>query len=163
MNVAKWLLLALLMLPLAELAAFIAVAAAYGFLTALGLLLAGTLAGVLVLRRAGGLHIARVRTVMSEGLEQGRFTALQADGTGGLILVGGFLLVIPGFITDLLGLLVLLAVLWRSLSVALNVTFGRGTPPGRADGVVDLEPEQWHRVNDPALPNRQTERGDRAP
>ncbi len=153
MNVAKWLLLALLMLPLAELAAFIAVAAAYGFLAALGLLLAGTLAGVLVLRHAGGSHIARVRTAMSEGLGQGRFTALQADGTGGLILVGGFLLVIPGFITDFLGLLVLLAVAWRSLSVSL----GRSAPPGRADGVVDLEPEQWHRVDDPALPNRQTD------
>ena len=32
MNVAKWLLLALLALPLAELAAFIAVASAIGFL-----------------------------------------------------------------------------------------------------------------------------------
>ncbi len=159
MNVAKWLLLALLMLPLAELAAFIAVAAAYGFLTALGLLLAGTLAGVLVLRHAGSNHIARVRVAMNQGLRQGSFTALSADGTAGLALVGGFLLVIPGFITDFLGLLVLLAVLWRSLNVAL----GRSAPPGRADGVVDLEPEQWHRVDDPALPNRETDRGNRAP
>jgi hypothetical protein len=32
------------------------------------------------------------------------------------------------------------------------VTLGRRAPPGRADGVVDLEPEQWRRVDDPALP-----------
>ena len=157
MNVAKWLLLALLMLPLAELAAFIAVAAAYGILTALGLLIAGTVAGVLVLRHAGGNHIMRVRAAMNQGLQEGRFTALQADGTGGLILVGGFLLFVPGFITDFLGLLVLSAVLWRSLAVAL----GRSAPAGRTDGVVDLDPEQWRRVDDPALPNRERD-GDRA-
>jgi UPF0716 protein FxsA len=161
MNVAKWLLLALLMLPLAELAAFIAVAVAFGFLTAFGLLLAGTLAGVLVLRHAGSNHIARVRVAMNQGLERGSFTALAADGPAGLMLVSGILLVIPGFITDFLGLLLLAGSLWRSLGVAL----GRSVPPGRSDGVVDLEPEQWRRVDDPALPNRGPDRdaGNHAP
>jgi UPF0716 protein FxsA len=161
MNVAKWLLLALLMLPLAELAAFIAVAAAYGLLTALGLLLAGTLAGVLVLRQAGGNHIARVRVAMNQGLQQGTFTSLRADGASGLILIGGILLVIPGFITDFFGLLLLAGGLWRSVSFAL----GSSAPPRRTDGVVDLGPEQWHRVDDPALPNRQSDRdrSDRTP
>ena len=157
MNVAKWLLLALLMLPLAELAAFIAVAVAFGFLTSLGLLVAGTLAGVLILRQAGSNHIARVRVAVNQGLQQGNFTLLQADGASGLLLVAGILLVIPGFITDFLGLLALAGGLWRSASVAL----GRSAPPPRADGVVDLEPEQWHRVDDPALPHRDA--GDRAP
>jgi UPF0716 family protein affecting phage T7 exclusion len=49
MNVAKWLLYALLMLPLAELAAFIAVAAAVGFLWAVALLAAGSFAGALII------------------------------------------------------------------------------------------------------------------
>lgn len=154
MNVAKWLLLALLMLPLAELAAFIAVVAAYGFLTAFGLLLAGTLAGVLVLRHAGSNHMARVRVAMNQGLQQGTFTALQADGASGLILIGGIFLVIPGFITDFIGLLLVASGFWRSLNVAL----GRRPPPGRADGVLDLEPEQWHRVDDPALASRDSDR-----
>ena len=91
---------------------------------------------------------------MSEGLRQGRFTALQADGTGGLILLGGFLLVIPGFITDFLGLLVLLG--WPGAHVSVGA-WHAAPPPGRADGVVDLEPEQWRRVDDPALPNRDRE------
>jgi UPF0716 protein FxsA len=157
MNVAKWLLLALLMLPLAELAAFIAVAATYGFFTALGLILAGSFAGVLVLRHAGGNHIARVRVAVNQGLQQGRFSALQADGQGGLVLLAGILLVIPGFITDLLGLLLLLAGFWQMLNVAI----GRKAPSGRADGVVDLEPEQWRRVDDPALPGRHPRESDR--
>lgn len=156
MNVAKWLLLAVLMLPLAELAAFIAVAVAYGFLTALGLVVAGTVVGVLILRHAGSNHIARVRVAMNQGLRQGSFTALQADGISGLRLVAGFLLVIPGFITDFIGLLLLTGVIWRSLSGGL----GRGAPAARADGVVDLEPEQWRRVDDPALPGSQRDRDD---
>jgi len=48
MNVAKWLLLTLLALPFLELGAFVAVAAAIGFGWALGLVLAGSLAGALI-------------------------------------------------------------------------------------------------------------------
>jgi UPF0716 protein FxsA len=149
MNVAKWLLLAVLGLPLAELAVFIAAAAAWGFFQALAVVLLGSLAGLMVLRHAGGNHIARMRVAMNEG----SLSALQADSQGGLILLAGILLAIPGLITDGLGLVVLLVPLWQSLNVAL----GRRAPPGRTDGVVDLEPEQWRRVDDPALPRR---RGD---
>lgn len=159
MNVAKWLLLSLLALPLIELAVFIAVAAAIGFLLALGLLLGASLAGGFVLRHAGGNHIARMRGAMSQGLNREGYAALQANGTGGLILLGGFLLLIPGFITGALGLLVLVVPLWRSLNDAL----GRKPPTARADGVVDLEPEQWHRVDDPVLPDRQGEEPRRNP
>src|SRR5665647_622823 len=100
-------------------------------------------------RHAGGNHIARVRVA----LDQGSFTSLQADSTGAVTLLAGILLLIPGFITDLLGLLLLIVPLRRAL-------FGRfqgGGAPRRTDGVVDLEPEQWQRVPDPALPDR---RGD---
>jgi UPF0716 protein FxsA len=146
MNVAKWLLLAVLALPIMELAAFIAVAEAIGFAWALTLVLATSLAGALVLRRAGGSHIARVRVAMGAG----NFTALQADSRGFLILLAGILLLIPGFITDVVGLLLLVAPLRQALGAAL----GRSTPPRRGDGVVDLEPKQWRRVPDPALPKR---------
>ncbi len=145
MNVAKWLLLAVLALPLAELAAFIAVALVLGFFMALGLVLAGSLAGALILRHAGGSHIARVRVAV----DQGRFSALQADSRGGLILLAGILLLIPGLITDFLGLLLLLGTLWPGLRDE--------APPASADGVVDLAPEQWRRVDDPALPGRRPE------
>jgi UPF0716 protein FxsA len=139
MNVAKWLLLAILALPLAELAVFIAVAASIGFAWALLLVLATSLAGALVLRHAGGNHIARIRVAMG----QGSFTALQADSGGGLILLAGILLLIPGFITDAIGLLVLGAALFR-----------HGQPPPGNNGVVDLPPDEWRRVPDPALPPR---------
>jgi UPF0716 protein FxsA len=146
MNVAKWLLLAVLALPIAELAVFVAVAASIGFGWALILVLTTSLAGAMVLRHAGGNHIARVRVAVAEG----SFSSLQADSTGGLILLAGFLLLIPGFITDIAGLLLLLSPLRQALAAA----FGIGKPPARADGVVDLEPEQWHRVPDQALSDR---------
>jgi len=148
MNVAKWLLYALLLLPLAELAAFIAVAATIGFLWALALIVTGSFAGALILRHAGGNHIARMRVVLGDD----RFTALQADGAGTLTLIAGFLLLIPGFITDVCAGLLLIAPLRR----ALGATLRRAAAP--RDGVVDLEPEQWRRVPDPALPRREPER-----
>jgi len=146
MNVAKWLLLALLALPFMELAVFIAVAAATGFLWALLLLVATSMAGGMVLRHAGGNHIARMRVVMADG----GYTALQADSAGTFALLAGFLLLIPGFITDVLGLLLLLAPLRR----ALGAWLGQNGAARRADGVVDLEPEQWHQVPDAALTDR---------
>ena len=152
MNVAKWLLLALLALPFMELVAFIAVAQTIGFLWALLLIVATSLAGAMVLRHAGGNHIARVRVALGEG----GLTALQADSVGTLTLLAGIFLLIPGFITDILGLLLLLAPLRRALSALL----GLRPAPTRPDRVVDLKPEQWHQVPDAALPDRRdNERG----
>jgi UPF0716 protein FxsA len=146
MNVAKWLLLVVLALPVMELAAFVAVAAEIGLLGALVLVAATSLAGALILRHAGGNHIARMRVA----LDAGSFTALEADSTGSLTLLAGILLLIPGFITDALGLLLLAAPLRRGLGAALR----RGGAADHGDGLVDLPPEQWHRVPDPELPDR---------
>ncbi len=148
MNVAKWLLLAVLALPFAELAAFIAVAATIGFGWALLLVLTTSLAGGMVLRHAGGNHIARVRMALGGG----NISALQADGTGSLVLLAGFFLLVPGFITDAIGLVLLLAPLGAALR--------RGPPTRAADGVLDLEPEHWHQVPDPSLPRHDGPRRD---
>jgi UPF0716 protein FxsA len=153
MNVAKWALLALLALPFLELAAFIAVAAAVGFGWALSLLLAGSLAGLLILHYAGSTHItARMRVVF----EQGNFTALQAGSPGSRILFAGILLLIPGFITDVVALILLMA----SLRRAMGASGGSGAA-ARNDRVVDLAPEQWHQVPDSSLPDHRTDERNR--
>lgn len=155
MRIARWVVTALLMLPLAELVVFIAVAVAIGFGPAFGLVLLGSLAGMALLRHAGGGHIARLRVAVAGG----NFSALHADTTGGLILLAGVLLLIPGFITDFIGLILLVGPLRRALFALA------GLRPGAAarapDGVVDLEPEQWRRVPDPELPDRRDDRGGR--
>lgn len=146
MNVAKWVILAVLALPILELAAFIAVVATIGFGWALSLILAGSLCGALILRRAGGGHVTRIRVALNHG----SLSALQTDAWGGATLLAGILLLIPGFITDIVALLLLVGSLRRAFV---------GTTPRQADGVVDLAPEQWHQVPDPSLPDhRKNER-----
>lgn len=149
MNVAKWLFGAVLLLPVMELVAFIAVAAAIGFLSAVTLLVAASLMGLLILRHAGGNHVSRIRATLGRT----NFTAVQADDAGSLTLLSGILLLIPGFISGILGLILLAAPVRRVLAAML----GRGK---KSDGssVVDLPPEQWHRVPDPELPDRREDR-----
>ena len=146
MNVAKWVILAVLALPILELAVFIAVATTIGFGWALSLILAGSLCGALILRRAGTDHAARIRVA----LEHGSFTALQTDARGGLTLLAGILLLIPGFITDIAALVL--------LAGSLRRTFVGKQP--RQTGVVDLAPEQWHHVPEPSLPDRHKDERD---
>jgi UPF0716 family protein affecting phage T7 exclusion len=146
MNVAKWVILAVFALPILELAAFVAVAAAIGFGWALSLILVGSLCGALILRHAGTGHAARIRVAM----DNGSFAALQTDLGGGRMLLAGILLLIPGFITDIIALILL---------IGLRHTFPSAVPR-QDDGVVDLTREQWHQVPEPSLPDhRKDERG----
>jgi UPF0716 protein FxsA len=145
MIVAKWLLLAVLALPAAEIAVFILVALQIGFGWALAVQLAASLLGALVLRHAGGSHIARMRVVLGPQ----RITALQADSAGTLSVVAGILLLIPGFITDILGLLLLIGPLRRALGAGLRRAADRPATP--ADTVVDLAPEDWRQMPDAKL------------
>jgi UPF0716 protein FxsA len=147
MTFLKWIAVSLLLLPLMELIAFIAVAAAIGFAAALGLIMLGSVCGLMLLRHGGGGHVARLRTAVN-----GRsFSALQTDGPGGLVLLAGILLLIPGFVTDAIALVLLIFPVLRSAAE----TLGLRQPPVRRspDGVLDLEPEQWRRVPDPRLPD----------
>ena len=149
---AKYLLFAVLALPLAELAVFILVAAQIGFGWALLLVLATSAIGVLVLRRAGGSHIERAKVALGAQ----RVSALQADASGVLILLAGFLLALPGFITDVIGLILLIRPLRRLLGGRALRAAERQAE--RRTGVVDLEPEEWRQVGDPRLDDDRTPR-----
>ena len=63
----KYIIVAILLLPVAEIAVFLLVAALIGFLGAFTLMLATTLAGVVVLRRAGRGRIAQFRVAVADG------------------------------------------------------------------------------------------------
>ena len=64
-----------------------------------------------------------------------------------MYLLAAILLLIPGFITDVIGLLLLIAPLRRLLGALLLKAFTAGSPP-RRDGVVDLDPDEWRQVSD---------------
>lgn len=147
MSFFKWIAVSLLLLPLLELAAFVAVAVAIGFAPAVGLIILGSVLGMMLLRHGGRGHITRIRTAVN-----GRsFSALEADAPGGFVLLAGILFLIPGFITDAIALVLLAFPVLHGIAVALGLS---APPPRRSpDGVLDLEPEQWHRVPDRQLPN----------
>jgi UPF0716 protein FxsA len=146
MSLLKWAIFGLLALPLAELVVFVAVALSIGFLAAVALTILTSLAGAAVIRNAGRGEITRTRAALGDGL----ITRVEVDGPGFLTVVGGFLLLIPGFITDVLGAALLLEPTRRLLHAALRRAVAAG---GRAErpGVVDLAPDQWRHVPDQQL------------
>jgi UPF0716 protein FxsA len=97
-----WLLL-LICWPVAELLVFIEVANAIGILLTVALLIVGWPAGVWALRSQGRAAWRRLTIAVSEGRPPGREVV-----DGALVLIGGSLLIIPGFITDVLGICALL-------------------------------------------------------
>lgn len=96
-------LLLLLLFPVLELYVFFRVGLAIGFFPALLLIIAGSALGVLVLRVAGLATALRAR----ESLRSGQLPA-EDMLNGAMIAAGGLLLLLPGFISDLVGVLLLL-------------------------------------------------------
>jgi UPF0716 protein FxsA len=93
---------ALLVLAAVEVALFVAVANLVGLAWALALVVAGSLAGGWLLRREGVRGWRRFRQALDAGRPPGR------EATDGLLgLVGALLLVVPGFLTDVAGLVLL--------------------------------------------------------
>lgn len=95
--------LVLVGVPIVEVFAFIEVGRAIGWLLAVVLLLGTSLLGTRLLRVEGRAAIDRVSLAVSERRAPGR-----AAIEGALGFLGAALLVVPGFVTDALGALLLL-------------------------------------------------------
>jgi UPF0716 family protein affecting phage T7 exclusion len=85
------------------------VIASIGFAWALALMLATTIAGLVVLRSAGRGRLALFRGVATDTGISGIAARIEANLHGFFVILGGILLVLPGFITDVIGALFLLA------------------------------------------------------
>lgn len=144
----KWILIGLLALPIAELAVFILVAASIGFGWALFVMLATTIAGLLVLRWAGFRRIALFRSVSGGGIS-GLEAGIEANPDGFMVILGGILLTLPGFITDVIGALLLLGPVRNWCAMVLRRAVGARERP--KEGVVDLDAGEWQEVPDREL------------
>ena len=96
------LLLALLGIPVAEIFFIIRVTRDLGIPETIGLLVAVSIAGAWLVRRCGLGVLAQIRERLARGEIPGKELV---DGL--LILVGGLLMLTPGFLTDAVGLLLL--------------------------------------------------------
>jgi UPF0716 protein FxsA len=93
----------LIALPVVEVVAFIEVGGAIGWLPAVVVLLGTSVLGAQLLRIQSRAAIERVSQAVSE-----RRAPARAALNGLLGFVGGLLLVVPGFVTDAVGVLLLL-------------------------------------------------------
>lgn len=137
-------LFAVLGLPLIEIALFIVIGQAIGVVpTLLGVLLTG-LIGALVLRWQG---VATLRE-MQFRMQRGEMPARQV-GDAMLIGLGGLLLLLPGYFTDLIGILLLLPptreLIYRLLARNFRVVEVNSTSYRRTDepGMIDLDRGNW--------------------
>ena len=137
----KWTIIGLLLLPVAETAVFILVVLVFGWIWAIILFMATSFAAFDILRRTGrgefNLFLAAVKL---KGL---RAVRLNTPGLGPIL--GAILLVFPGFITDVVGVLLFIPPLRRwaaaSLGRKLNQRRARRDPC-----LIDLEPGEWRQL-----------------
>jgi UPF0716 protein FxsA len=116
----------LFLLPLLEIAGFILVGGWIGVLPTLLLIVCTTILGFAILRIKGFMTLMQIQRQINAG-EHPRADVMDIS----LLMFGGFLLIIPGFITDIAGLLLLIPAL-RSFILRKLVAGGVLAPGGRA-------------------------------
>jgi UPF0716 protein FxsA len=97
------LLILFIVVPIAELYVIIQVGQAIGALPTIAILLADSIIGSLLLRHQGRSAWRRFNEAMAEGRVPAREVL-----DGALVIFGGAFLITPGFISDFLGLLLLI-------------------------------------------------------
>jgi UPF0716 protein FxsA len=144
------------LLPIVEIALFILVGGEIGVLPTIGLVILGAVVGSMVVRRQGVNAVRRLQQALEAGKDPSSPIA-----NGALIMVGGVLLMLPGFLTDAIGILLLIppvrAMLIRrgasgvTVRAATYVRPGRSRqPPPQSPDVIEAE----YEVMDDETPRR---------
>lgn len=107
---AVFLLIALIAFPIAEIAVLIAVGGEIGVLATVAWLVLAAIGGIALIRVQGIATLFRVRTALDRGEppEEAMFH-------GACLVVAGLLLIVPGFLTDLLALAIIALLPLRNL------------------------------------------------
>ncbi|MBU2194193.1 MAG: membrane protein FxsA [Alphaproteobacteria bacterium] len=154
--------LILLAMPFVEIAGFVVVGERIGVLPTLGLVIATGVLGAFLMRLQGFGVMNRIRAELEDGRDPGRELA-----HGVMILLAGVLLLIPGFVTDIVGVLLFLPPLrdlaWRFLRSRVVVRSGgfggfsaRGPAP--RGKTIDLDEDEYSAKRDDDSPWRRIDR-----
>lgn len=140
--------LGILALPLIEIGLFIVVGRALGVWPTLGLVLLSTLAGALMLRWLGLAMVGQIRSTVSARKLPG-----QRAADAMMIGIGALLLIVPGFFTSTLGLILLLPPVrnliygWISKRVEVVDLSTREYSTMRrerlSDDTIELDDDEW--------------------
>lgn len=128
---------------LAEIAGFILVGKMIGVLATLGLVLFGMVAGSMLLRRQGLATLTKMQADLTAGKVPARPLA-----EGAVLAAAALLIIVPGFVTDLVGIALFIpavrGVLWRAIRGRVQV---RSTEPDLASparpAVIDLDRSEY--------------------
>lgn len=144
--VGRLVFLALLIVPIIEIALFILIGQTIGVWPTIAGILIIALIGSAIIRHQGLWLLAEIRSTMG----QGRLPA-RALADAMLVAIAGVLMMVPGYFTDALGLVLLIPPLrhwfYRWLSRRMGLA---GTPPNEPEAtarpgprVIDLDPERF--------------------
>ena len=148
------LLLAIVVVPAVEIATFIQVGGRIGALATVLLTIFTAALGILLVRLQGFIALADLHRAMAEG--RAPFAEMLS---GALLLLAGICLLIPGFVTDGIGFLLLVPPLRRMLARVLAHALFRPVPATRPGaGAIEVEVVEVRdakRPDDaPTLPRR---------
>lgn len=145
-----YIIAALILLPLIEIAVFIWVGGLIGVLPTILLTVITAMAGTIMLRQQGLSLLMRMQSELDAGRAPGN-EVMQ----GAMIVMASILLLIPGFVTDAIGLLLFIPPVRSALANFIvsrsNVVIVQGgAAQGRRDEhVVDLDQGDWSEKDDP--------------
>ncbi|MEM6463687.1 MAG: FxsA family protein [Pseudomonadota bacterium] len=151
--------LLLLIIPLAEIAAFVVIGREIGVLWTLAMVFFTAVLGSILLRVQGFGLVNRIRQETEAGRVPGRELV-----HGVMILIAGVLLLTPGFITDAIGFLLFVPAIrdagWRLIKSRITIVSAAGFAderPGTNDSsgsgpTIDLGERDFKRDPDPDSP-----------
>ncbi len=147
-----YIIAAIILLPLIEIAVFIWVGGLIGVLPTILLTIITALAGTVMLRQQGLSLLTRMQSELDPGRAPGS-EVMQ----GAMIVLASIFLLIPGFVTDAIGLLLFIPPVRQALANFIiarsNVVIVQGGQTGQGGGrpddhVVDLDQQDWSEKQD---------------
>ena len=126
----------------AEIAVFIVVGDAIGVAATLGLTLLAMIAGAVLLKRQSVATLNSIRAEVAAGRVPARPLA-----EGAVAAIAGLLLIAPGFLTDVLGILLFIpavrSAIWGRMRRRLETARRRGAFRPAGPAVLELEPGEY--------------------